>query len=497
MGFCETRASGRPRTPIGRQEEKALAIYSLNHRSIGKSTHAPGTAGAHIDYITRDSAARVVLAERMPEQRHEAHAWLDQAEASDRKNGRVCDKVMLALPRELSPEERADLVRDFARQVGQGKAPWLAAIHDKGKDSENPHAHLVIRDKDPETGKRVACLSEKGSTERLRELWETTANAHLQRAGHTVRIDRRTLAAQGIDRKAQIHVGPRAKAMVERGKAPVSKIRKDHQGRVIRYPDIDFTVLGRKSRDQHNAKIINFNEQRAKNEALKWDLSHWEKAVETARKDGFAPQVERAEISLQVAKEFVQARKPLPLHHNQVRRIAETRWTAIEADRKAAEKAQQEKARKVEAEQRRAQEAEKTTLADRYEARWRTAEKTAKAAKGAEWQKSQLEQAHPWRARLHKIGLKFGPLTEIEDRIEAAQKAGEVLLADTEGRSAWKERQAVRETKKQAEAQKIQAEKQAALQKEAQKQRAVKPKNEQAKIKAPKKGQGPGFGMGF
>lgn len=497
MGFCETRASGRPRTPIGRQEEKALAIYSLNHRSIGKSTHAPGTAGAHIDYITRDSAARVVLAEHMPGQRHEAHAWLDQAEASDRKNGRVCDKVMLALPRELSPEERADLVRDFARQVGQGKAPWLAAIHDKGKDTENPHAHLVIRDKDPETGKRVACLSEKGSTERLRELWEATANAHLQRAGHTARIDRRTLAAQGIDRKAQIHVGPRAKAMVEQGKVPVSKIRKDRQGRVIRYPDIDFTVLGQKSRDQHNAKIINFNEQKAEKEALKWDLSHWEKAVEAARKDGFVPEVERAEIGLQVAKEFVEARKPLPHYHNQVREIADARWKAIEDDRMAAERARQEKVAKEAEARRREQAAEKTALANRYEARLRLAEATAKAAKGAEGQKSQIEQAHPWRSRLHKIGLSFGPLAEIKGRIEAAQKAKEALLADAEGQSAWKERQAALEAKKQAEAQRIQAERQAALQKKAQTQQSAKPRHEQAQAKAPKKGQNPGFGMGF
>jgi hypothetical protein len=497
MGFCETRASGRPRTPIGRQEEKALAIYSLNHRSIGKSTHAPGTAGAHIDYITRDSAARVVLAERMPEQRREAHAWLDQAEATDRKNGRVCDKVMLALPRELSPEERAELVRDFARQVGQGKAPWIAAIHDKGKDAENPHAHLVIRDKDPETGKRVACLSEKGSTERLRELWEITANAHLERAGHTARIDRRTLAAQGIDRKAQIHVGPRAKAMVERGVDPVTKTRTDHRGRLIHYLQIESVGSKTRTRAGYNSVIINFNEQKVKNEARKWDLSHWEKAVEKARKSGFASEVEKAEIGLQVAKEFVEARKPLPHFGARIAEIRDRRWNALEADRMAVERAQQEKARKADAERRRAQQAKKTALADRYEARWRIAEKTAKAAKGAEWQKSQLEQAHPWRARLHKIGLKFGPLAEIEGRIEAAQKAGEVLLADTEGRSAWKERRAVLEAKKQAEAQKIQAERQAALRKEAQKQQSAKPRHEQAQVKVPKKEQDPGFGMGF
>lgn len=490
MGFCETRASGAPRTPFERQEEKALAIYSLNHRSIGKSTHAPGTAGAHVDYITRDSAARIVLSQHMPSHRHEAHAWLDQAETSDRKNGRVCDKVMLALPRELSPEERAELVRDFARQVGQGKAPWLAAIHDEGADAQNPHAHLVIRDKDPETGKRVAGLSEKGSTERLRELWEATANAHLQRAGHTARIDRRTLAAQGIDRKAQIHVGPRANAMAEQGKTPVSKIRKDHQGRVIRYPEIDYSVRGMKTRGQHNAKIINLNEQKAKDEARKWDLSFWEKAVESARKEGFAALVERAEIGLQVAKEFVEARKPLPHYHSEVNAVAEKRWKALEDDRRAAEQARREKVAKEAEARRREQAAEKTALANRYEARLRLAEAAAKAAKGAEWQKSQIEQAHPWRSQLHKVGLSFGPLADVESRMKAAQEAKEALLADTEGQSAWKEQQAVLEAKKQAETQKIQAEKQAALQKEAQKRKDANQKNEQAKSKAQKKGNG-------
>ena len=494
MGFCETRASGRPRTPIGRQEEKALAIYSLNHRSIGKSTHAPGTAGAHVDYITRDSAARVVLSQHMPSHRHEAHAWLDQAEASDRKNGRVCDKVMLALPRELSPEERAELVRDFARQVGQGKAPWLAAIHDKGADAQNPHAHLVIRDKDPETGKRVAGLSEKGSTERLRELWEATVNAHLQRAGHAARIDRRTLAAQGIDRKAQIHIGPRANAMAEQGKTPVSKIRKDHQGRVIRYPEIDYSVRGVKTRSQHNAQIINFNEQKAKDEARKWDLSSWEKAVESARKEGFASLVERAEIRLQVAKEFVEARKPLPHYHSEVNAVAEKRWKALEDDRMAAEQARKEKvAREAEA-RRREQVAEKTALANRYEARLRLAEATAKAAKGAEGQKSQIEQAHRWRSRLHKVGLSFGPLANVENRVNAAQKAKEELLADAAGREAFEERKAALEAQKRA--QKAAVEKAQALEKGQGHQVKSGPEKAVTPAKPPQKGKRFGRGDG-
>jgi len=230
-----------------------MAIYSLHHGSVGRSTHAAGTAGAHIDYIARAHACREVLGARMPlplpgERGGEARAWLDAQEAGERKNGRVIDKLMLALPRELTPAQRAELVRGFAEEVTQERAPWLAALH---ADAGNPHAHLVIRDKDPATGKRVAGLSEKGSTERLREAWEAAANAALARAGQEAQIDRRSLAEQGIEREAQIHVGPRVEAMERQGKPVQSRERTTARGRVVRWPEID---RGR-SRAARNAEL--------------------------------------------------------------------------------------------------------------------------------------------------------------------------------------------------------------------------------------------------
>jgi len=51
----------------------------------------------------------------------------------------------VALPIELTPEQRADLVRDFAAEIGGGKVLRLAAIHDKRKDEQNPRCHLILR----------------------------------------------------------------------------------------------------------------------------------------------------------------------------------------------------------------------------------------------------------------------------------------------------------------------------------------------------------------
>jgi hypothetical protein len=42
-----------------------------------------------------------------------ARAWLDEQEEGDRKNARVIDKLMLALPIELDAQARVELVQSF------------------------------------------------------------------------------------------------------------------------------------------------------------------------------------------------------------------------------------------------------------------------------------------------------------------------------------------------------------------------------------------------
>ena len=218
-----------------------MAIYSLRLSSVGKTTQKqPFTAAAHLKYITRKAAVSQVMAARMPDVRRQAIAWLRHQERDDRKNARVIDKVVLALPRELSSPDRQALVKAFAEELTQGRASWFAAFHMHGKDKDNPHCHLVLRDRDYETGKRVMFLSagKKEAAERrekgkaapttlttVRALWEKCANAALQVAGRTERIDRRTLADQGLGRNPQVHEGPNIRAMHKRGYRPRSRDR--------------------------------------------------------------------------------------------------------------------------------------------------------------------------------------------------------------------------------------------------------------------------------
>lgn len=224
-----------------------MAIFSLHHTAIGKTTQArPHTAAAHVRYISRPKALGHLEARRCPAKPAEAMRYLREEEDRDRANARVADKLMLALPRELSKSQRIALVAGYAESITKGRAPWLAAFHDKGKDADNPHCHLILRDRDPKTGRRVIQTSEPGSTERFRQAWERHANQALKMAGREERIDRRTLRAQGIDREPTIHEGPRAQEMDARGAKHRSKVREARNApgarngtRKVDYRDID------------------------------------------------------------------------------------------------------------------------------------------------------------------------------------------------------------------------------------------------------------------
>jgi MobA/MobL family len=192
-----------------------MAIFSLHHSFIGRSTHPAGAAGVYVRYITRSEACTVIQGERMPLDR-KVYAWLAEQEKSDRKNARVIDRVVVALPGELSRDQNIELLQEFGERMTEGRTPWMAAIHDGPGDADNPHAHIVFRDRDFETGRRVMLTTEAGSTQRFRQAWEEEVNKALERAGLEMRVDRRSLADQGIDREPQLHVGAGAQRLAER-----------------------------------------------------------------------------------------------------------------------------------------------------------------------------------------------------------------------------------------------------------------------------------------
>ena len=170
------------------------------------------------------------------------------AEAIEKQwNSQLARRIVLAIPREIPPEQHADLIRDYCREffVSKGMIADFA-IHDKGNG--NPHAHILLtmRAMD-ETGKwlsksrKVYDLDENGERIRLpsgrykthkvdltgwndkdntllwRKAWADFTNDFLERNGSPERIDHRSNAERGIDEIPTVHMGVAACQMEKKG----------------------------------------------------------------------------------------------------------------------------------------------------------------------------------------------------------------------------------------------------------------------------------------
>ena len=119
----------------------------------------------------------IMLPPHAPTEYADRNTLWNAAEAIEKQwNSQLARRFVLAIPRELPPEQYADLIRDYCREffVSKGMIADFA-IHDKGDG--NPHAHilLTLRAMD-EQGKwlpksrKVYDLDEKAYPASVREL---------------------------------------------------------------------------------------------------------------------------------------------------------------------------------------------------------------------------------------------------------------------------------------------------------------------------------------
>ena len=150
--------------------------------------------------------------------------WNHAERAEKRKDAQLAREIEIALPHELTPQQREWLVKDFAREafVRKGYAVDIA-IHapDKTSDDRNHHAHIMVTmrtlDGDGFAAKKDPSMNRREQLGEWREQWAHLANRHLERHGHEARIDHRSLKEQGIEREAGIHLGYAANEMAQRG----------------------------------------------------------------------------------------------------------------------------------------------------------------------------------------------------------------------------------------------------------------------------------------
>ncbi len=151
------------------------------------------------------------------------HLWNAVEAAETRKDAQLARDIELALPHELSAETRRELVHRFVRAafVDAGMIADVA-MHapDARGDGRNFHAHILLtmrRIEGDGFGSKERSWNDPAQLECWRAKWAELVNDALEIAGEDVRIDHRSLEAQGIDRVPQIHLGLAVSEMRRRG----------------------------------------------------------------------------------------------------------------------------------------------------------------------------------------------------------------------------------------------------------------------------------------
>lgn len=233
-----------------------MAIFHLSVKTVSRSAGRSATAAAAYragcsitdahtgevhDYSRKGGvlSADLILPANSPEWASDRSAlWNAAEQAETRKNSTVAREFEIALPDELSAEERRNLAIDFAREiVDRHGCVADVALHHPGKegDNRNWHAHILcstrrLTDAGFKEKTRELDDLKTGEVTRWRERYAQIQNERLKVHGQAVRVDHRSLKAQGADREPTDHLGPVVSEMKRRGKESrvLLRIVQDH-----------------------------------------------------------------------------------------------------------------------------------------------------------------------------------------------------------------------------------------------------------------------------
>lgn len=343
-----------------------MAIYSASVKTVSRGGGRSATAAAAYrngeeitdertgevhDYRRRTGVEHVAsfAPEGMAPQ-PSAELW-NRAEAAEvRKNARVAREVLVALPAELTPEQRRELAQGIAQALADryGTAGTLA-VHtpDREGDQRNHHAHILMttRRLEPtgELGEKTRELDDvkRGpqEVEWVRAMIEARTNHALERAGSAERVDRRSLVEQRaaaleagdqeraaeLDRLPTIHEGPRVtqirREAERQGRQPLGNVTRLEVNNDRRQLAADRSEL------RQVAQVIDFAQAKA--------------AREQVRADALA---QAAELRQRMAAELAERRAQEQARADALAKAAEVRQQMqAELQRQAQERAEVER----------------------------------------------------------------------------------------------------------------------------------------------------------
>jgi len=248
--------------------------------------------------------------------------WNAAEAAEKRKDARVAREFELALPAELTLEQRRELATDFAKSlVDKYEVAADVAVHEPSRkgDQRNHHAHILIMtrqisaqglggktdlEREDKALRAAGKPSGRKQIEALRADWATRCNKALERAGHQERVSHKSLEAQGIYREPTTHLGPVATAMERRGE-------RSERGDLNR-------GLGENHAAQ--AELAQAENVQSGAERMRAQAREWRTAQEQARQQALA-----AELAKQQERERLEAERKAQEKERMARELAERR----------------------------------------------------------------------------------------------------------------------------------------------------------------------------
>ncbi|WP_323040056.1 Ti-type conjugative transfer relaxase TraA [Gemmobacter sp.] len=233
--------------PVSRAGGRS-AVASMAYRAGEKLTNERDGITHNFSRKQGVEHAEIVLPEGVSADwaRDRSDLWNAAEFAEKRKDARVAREFEIALPHELSAEQRLEAAREMAQELADRYGAAVDfAIHapHEANDVRNHHAHILMTTRQvTEDG-----LGDKTYLERenkwllahdlpttdmqlrdLRQRWEGIANERLAMAGLDIRIDHRSHMERGLEIAPTEHMGVHATQMERRG-LDVSRARLDEE----------------------------------------------------------------------------------------------------------------------------------------------------------------------------------------------------------------------------------------------------------------------------
>lgn len=181
----------------------AAAAYRAGGRIVDERT------GEIHDYRKKRGiiASHIIIPDNAPADLEDRATLWNAAEAAEtRKNSVTAREVLLSLPADLSPDERADLALSFGKWLSntyQVAADVSLHAPDRRGDERNHHAHILMttrRITRDGLGEKTRELDDRksGQVDSIREQWETMANRALERAGLEPTLSRESKQTRAV-----------------------------------------------------------------------------------------------------------------------------------------------------------------------------------------------------------------------------------------------------------------------------------------------------------